>query len=49
MSQKAILIIDYTNDFVATNGALTCGEPAQKIEKRIVHLTNHFLQMVNLW
>ncbi|PCN46084.1 isochorismatase [Brevibacillus laterosporus] len=44
MSQKAILIIDYTNDFVATNGALTCKEPAQKIEKRIVHLTNHFLQ-----
>ncbi|ATO51469.1 cysteine hydrolase [Brevibacillus laterosporus] len=44
MNQKAILIIDYTNDFVATNGALTCGEPAQKIEERIVHLTNHFLQ-----
>ncbi|UNL37760.1 isochorismatase, partial [Limosilactobacillus reuteri] len=22
---KALLIIDYTNDFVADNGALTCG------------------------
>ena len=24
--KKALLIIDYTNDFVADNGALTCGK-----------------------
>lgn len=26
---KALIVIDYTNDFVATDGALTCGEPGQ--------------------
>jgi nicotinamidase-related amidase len=44
MSKKALIVIDYTNDFVASNGALTCGKPAQKIEKRIVDLTKRFLQ-----
>lgn len=33
---KALLVIDYTNDFVANDGALTCGKPAQDIEDRIV-------------
>lgn len=40
---KALLIIDYTNDFVAENGALTCGEPAQHIEGRITSLCQQFL------
>ena len=26
---KALLIIDYTNDFVADKGSLTVGKPAQ--------------------
>ena len=26
---KALLIIDYTNDFIADDGALTCGKPGQ--------------------
>lgn len=27
---KALLVIDYTNDFIAPNGALTCGDPGRK-------------------
>ena len=33
---NALLIIDYTNDFVATDGALTAGAPAQAIDEAIV-------------
>lgn len=40
---KALINIDYTNDFVAENGALTCGEPGQKIENVIVEITKHFI------
>ena len=38
MSSQALLIIDYTNDFVADKGALTCGKPGQEIESEIIHL-----------
>ena len=41
--KKALIHIDYTNDFVAADGALTCGEPAQKIEAKIAELTNRFI------
>jgi len=41
---KALLSIDYTNDFVADNGALTCGKPGQDIEKEIIELTRRFLE-----
>ena len=40
---KALLIIDYTNDFVADNGSLTCGKPAQAIEDYLLSLANNFL------
>lgn len=33
---KALLVIDYTNDFVAEDGALTCGSPGREIEHAIV-------------
>lgn len=36
---KALISIDYTNDFVADVGALTAGKPAQAIEENIVSLT----------
>lgn len=36
---EALLIIDYTNDFVATDGALTCGEPGQKLAPQINRLS----------
>lgn len=40
--KKALLNIDYTNDFVAQDGALTCGEPGQALEARIVEITKEF-------
>lgn len=32
---RALLVIDYTNDFVAEDGALTCGAPGREIEEAI--------------
>lgn len=40
---KALLIIDYTNDFVATDGALTAGAPAQALDANIAALAQDFL------
>ena len=40
---RALINIDYTNDFVADNGALTCGEPGQDIEPFITHITEEFI------
>lgn len=37
--RRALINIDYTNDFVANDGALTAGEPAQSIEQELVKLT----------
>ena len=39
---KALIIIDFVNDFVSSNGALTCGEPAQAIDSRIASLVDEF-------
>ena len=36
MMNRALVVIDYTNDFVADWGSLTCGEPGQLIENYIV-------------
>ncbi|WP_027967831.1 cysteine hydrolase family protein [Halomonas halocynthiae] len=44
MSNKALLNIDYTHDFVAEDGKLTCGEPAQALENSIVAITEAFIQ-----
>lgn len=41
--KKALINIDYTNDFVATNGALTCGKPGQDIETDITRITEEFI------
>lgn len=41
--EKALLNIDYTNDFVAEDGKLTCGEPGQVLENFMVSLTNEFI------
>lgn len=40
---KALINVDFTNDFVASNGSLTVGKPAQKIENRVVELSQEFL------
>ena len=42
--KRALLNIDYTNDFVAKDGALTCGVPAQNIESNIIELTKAFIK-----
>lgn len=39
---KALISIDFTNDFVADNGALTVGKPAQEILPRMLHITKEF-------
>ncbi|MED2973134.1 cysteine hydrolase family protein [Fictibacillus sp. B-59209] len=41
---KALVIVDYTYDFVADVGKLTCGVPGQSIEKRITTITKHFIE-----
>lgn len=41
---KALISIDYTNDFVADDGLLTAGRPAQSIEKTISKVTLEALQ-----
>ncbi|MGN1401277.1 MAG: cysteine hydrolase family protein [Bacillus sp. (in: firmicutes)] len=40
---KALINIDYTFDFVADDGALTCGAAGQAIERKIVALTEEFI------
>ncbi|WP_187377818.1 cysteine hydrolase family protein [Paenibacillus senegalimassiliensis] len=42
--RQGLINIDYTNDFVATDGALTCGEPGQAIENTIVAITKQFIE-----
>lgn len=39
---RALISIDYTNDFVAENGALTTGIAGQAVEQEIVKLTESF-------
>jgi len=41
--KKALLNIDYTNDFVAPDGKLTCGEPGQQLLPYICNLTRQFI------
>lgn len=40
--KKALLNVDYTNDFVAVDGALTCGTPGQVLHDYIVEVTEQF-------
>ncbi|SDJ33538.1 cysteine hydrolase family protein [Salimicrobium halophilum] len=42
--KKALLVVDYTNDFVAENGALTCGEPGRNIENQIAGHIKEFAE-----
>ncbi|OYD55941.1 isochorismatase, partial [Fictibacillus aquaticus] len=42
--KKALINIDYTFDFVADAGALTCGKPGQDIEQHIVSVTDEFIK-----
>lgn len=44
MGNKALINIDYTNDFVADEGTLTCGKPGQEIEDVLVGITKGFIE-----
>lgn len=46
--KKALLNIDYTYDFVAEDGKLTCGAPGQVLEDYIVGLTKQFIDAGDL-
>lgn len=43
MCKRALLNIDYTYDFVAEEGKLTCGAPGQELEDYIASLTKEFI------
>lgn len=40
---RGLVIIDYTYDFVADDGALTTGKPGQQIEQELLNVTDDFL------
>lgn len=42
--KKALLVVDYTIDFVAEDGALTCGQPGIELEDYISSLTETFIE-----
>lgn len=42
--KRALLHVDYTEDFVADQGALTAGKPAQEIFDKVMALTQEFAQ-----
>ncbi|HLR09023.1 MAG TPA: isochorismatase family cysteine hydrolase [Bacillota bacterium] len=44
MGKRALLNIDYTYDFVAEDGKLTCGAPGQALEESIVAITREFIE-----
>lgn len=43
MAKEALLIVDMSNDFVADDGTLTAGKPAQEIVPYIKELASRFL------
>lgn len=48
MSKEALVIVDMSNDFVADNGSLTAGKPAQEIVPYIVETAKQFLADGNI-
>ncbi|MFC6316114.1 cysteine hydrolase family protein [Lapidilactobacillus achengensis] len=40
---KGLVVIDYTNDFVASDGALTTGQPGQAIAPALLATTQDFI------
>lgn len=47
MTKEALIIVDMSNDFVADNGTLTAGKPAQEIVPYIVELAEKFINEGN--
>ncbi|OPD56680.1 cysteine hydrolase family protein [Bacillus anthracis] len=48
MAKEALLIVDMSNDFIAENGTLTVGKPAQDIVSYIKELATKFLAEGNV-
>jgi nicotinamidase-related amidase len=48
MPKEALLIVDMSNDFVADNGTLTAGKPAQDVVPYIKALADQFLAEGNV-
>src|SRR5690625_1821762 len=42
--KRALINVDYTYDFVAEDGKLTCGKPGQALEEKMVSLTTSFIE-----
>lgn len=42
MTKTALIIVDYSVDFIADDGKLTCGVPGQKLENFLVNRINQF-------
>lgn len=47
MTKEALIIVDMSNDFVADNGTLTAGKPAQEIVPYISELAKKFIKEDN--
>ncbi|TDQ42712.1 cysteine hydrolase family protein [Aureibacillus halotolerans] len=41
---KALIVIDYTNDFIAESGTLSIGEPGRAIEETVTQTTKMFTE-----
>ncbi|UUM11777.1 cysteine hydrolase family protein [Proteiniclasticum sp. QWL-01] len=46
--KKALIVVDYSYDFIATDGKLTCGEPGQAIESALVERIRQFVEQGDL-
>lgn len=44
MEKKALIVVDYSVDFIASDGKLTCGEPGQKLETFITNRIHHYIK-----
>lgn len=42
--KRALIVVDYSKDFVATDGALTAGEPAQALDTYIADSIKSFIE-----
>mgnify|MGYP002720689563 CR=1 FL=1 len=43
MNKNALIIVDYSIDFIANDGKLTCGKPGQEIEDYILRRIETYL------
>lgn len=44
MAKKALVVVDYNNDFVHADGALTCGEAGQRLDGFIAEKVRRFYE-----